>query len=70
MTAYRSYFVELGEVNRYLPLRLQDYKNRIKAGSKLRDGIVELLRSPGTNFKECFCSLADRYDNPIPIRFL
>ncbi len=39
------------------------------------DGIFKLLRSPGINFKESIllvyvCSLAGRYDNPIPIRFL
>jgi hypothetical protein len=40
-----------------------------------RDGIFKLLRSIGMDSKESFppdyiCSLASRYDYPIPTRFL
>ncbi len=34
-----------------------------------RDGIFKLLWSPGID-SASLCSLAGRYDNPIPIQFL
>jgi hypothetical protein len=36
---------------------------------QVRDGIFNLLRSPGIN-SASLCSLAGRYDNPIPTRIL
>jgi len=39
-----------------------------------KDGVFKLLKSPGIDSKApdsaSLCSLAGRYDNPIPIRFL
>jgi hypothetical protein len=37
--------------------------------SSTRDGIFKLLRSPGID-SASLCSLAGRYDNPIPTQFL
>ncbi len=49
-----------------IPRRCQQEKRGQKDA---RDGIFELLRRPGIN--SCsLCSLAGRYDNPIPTRFL
>jgi hypothetical protein len=35
-----------------------------------RAGIFKLWRSPGIDYSASLCSLAGRYDNPIPTRFL
>ncbi len=52
----------------------ESFKKVAWGGSIYRDGIFELLRSPEIYFKEsippAYYSLAGRYDNPIPTRFL
>jgi hypothetical protein len=49
---------------------LSSKRRKSKTGRKTTDRIFKFLRSPGIDSKKSISTLAGRYDDPIPTRFL
>ncbi len=73
--ALRSFFINFFWESRSRPLRalrhvscFSDYADSasMRLWLRLRDRIFKLLRTPTINSTASLCSLAGRYDNPIP----